>query len=433
MHINNRYYENTSDNTHIWRISQGVTKEDTVLNWILGLLVFTLPLEGVLATYVGGGIRSLPFYLSIAAVAVSFLRLNVVLNLMSKSTGFLQLIIAFTWSFLMYFYKPLVEHTEIATLVQLFVMSVMFMFVSVDNNWRKRLPWFYWAGWFIFVVLSLDNYRKGNFQLEVHGNITRALDLVGFRANIHAAQTGSGLIISFILLMNDNGWKKQLMIVISILVGLLALLMSNSKGATLSLSFTMLVWFFVSARNGETKGFYVRISMLLIVIIAGTVVLFSQSNVGIQLFESFNNRFVLLFTENDFSSRDVLFFDGLNLFQDNIFGVGQGNSLALLGGIDVHNYYLRVLIDAGIIGLLFFLTGLYLILRRGWIWYRSSGELVFFLPLIFMLVESLSLQGFHYKITWLFLAMNAIVPSVEKAVRDSREINHPNRVSWLQV
>jgi O-antigen ligase len=86
--------------------------------------------------------------------------------------------------------------------------------------------------------------------------------------------------------------------------------------------------------------------------------------------------------------------------------------MALMGGSDVHNYYLRMLMDGGVLGFMLLLIGIFLIVRKGWRWYRESGEGAYFLPLVYLLVASFAGRALQYKIGWFFLAMNAVVPHV---------------------
>ena len=385
--------------------------------WTLGALAFTIPLEGIIASYAGSTTRTIPFYIAALAALLALPYLPVLARRLSKSGGFPLLILAFCWSSLLYYLKPLWQNQEVIMLAQLVAMGVMFLYVGPDPVWRRRLLWVLWAGWCVLCVLSLLDYTTGRLATwQYGGGLVRARELVGLSTNQHAYVVGAGLIMSFSMLQEGTKLRARLGLIGGIAVGCLAFMMGVSKGASLALIPPVILWLlFVPARplHLAGRGRAGRLGLAIAAVVCVMAVT-TQLELGRRLFGYTAARFQTMTSHSQgaLSQRDVLVAEGLRLAGQDLVGVGQGNSVGLMGGGDVHNYYLRMLIDGGVLGFMLLLIGIFLIVRRGWRWYRESGEGAYFLPLVYLVVASFAGRALQYKIGWFFLAMNAAVPHV---------------------
>ncbi|WP_419782838.1 O-antigen ligase family protein [Malaciobacter marinus] len=128
-----------------------------------------------------------------------------------------------------------------------------------------------------------------------------------------------------------------------------------------------------------------------------------------------NNQFIERFTNieeelnNTSSGRGMLWYGGLKLLEDNIFGYGIGNSISLTKEIvgknflenNFHNIYLQYMLDLGVIPMLFYF---YIIIKR--IILSKDLTLKLFI-IIFSLVSFIQFTGYDI-VFWSFLALNDI-------------------------
>jgi len=396
---------------HVWRIPRGSSILDRLLTVILAFTAFSLPVEGVLPSYFG--IRSLPFYLMAVATVLALLRLPHILSNLRRAPGLKLIIIAFIWSGVLYIFNPLRSHTEVPLMLQLMVLATLMLHVADDEQKRHKLLWSYWVGWFILVILSLLEYLNGNYVIWSRGDVIRVREILGFQANEHVHHIGVGLLVSLSLAARVR--KLIPFFIIAISMGSLVFVFGNSKSGSLALGIALVVWLLavISTKKDRTAATWLAIVPLVLV---ASYIAFTQTELGKQLFPNFMARMRSTFEQGDLSSRDELLSEGIKLATNNLLGVGQGNSLALMAQtslrmqIDVHNYYLRLLIEGGILGILLVLMGILRILKQGWQWYIVSGEISYLIALFYILIVAAAVPGFHYKITWFFLSMNSLTP-----------------------
>jgi O-antigen ligase len=404
---------------HPWKIAQEDSLIARLLGWALVLLAAALPIEAVLRQIISGPVRSLPFYLSILCTGLALLRLPDVLRRFVQIRGMVMITVAFGWAGLVYYVFPMRSHSEVTTIIQLVIMAAMFMYMAINPVWRQRLLWGYWVGWIALTLLSLQEYLTHSADLWVEGDIVRAEGLLGFGTNIHAYHIGVGILITLALLRTNKSLLVRVISIAMLMVSSLVLLFGNSKGATLGLLLIIALSVIINSRftDGKPTTFLAR-GLLALLLILGLYLLFTELELAQQLLGNSVTRIQALFTEGDFSSRDFLAERSLEMAYRYPFGVGQGNSMVLLSQftpdhrlIDTHNYYLRMLIDGGILAFLLFVAGLALVVRNGWRWYMRSGMDTYFWPLVYVLwAAALSGGAFHNKFIWFFIAMNAVTP-----------------------
>ncbi len=404
---------------HIWRIPREQSVLHRLLGYLLILIAFSLPLEGLLQRVVETD-RSLAFYLTVVAAGLGFLRLLPLLNELRRATGLLLLIGVYVWLALLNVANNSRSTSEIVLMVQLLIMAVLFVSWADDSKMRDRFVWAYWWGWFTLTVLSTYVLFSGDVNLvrNYGAGYIRADEVLGYSTNQHAIQVGCGIVLTWVLLMRSKRLPTTLLLIASVVLSAVPLLATASHTGTIGIFIVLSIWFgtqivlFARLRRSMVAGFVV------LMVFFGIQQLIANSPLGASLFASYTARIERMVSREDFSRRDVLFLQGLAAAERNLLGVGQGNSLdalaAINGGlrIDPHNYYLRILIEGGIPGLIVFTTAIFLVLRSGWRYYRQTGKPDFFWPLLYLLVVAVAGRSFHYKILWFFLVLNVITPQV---------------------
>ena len=115
--------------------------------------------------------------------------------------------------------------------------------------------------------------------------------------------------------------------------------------------------------------------------------------------------------------------------QNPLVGIGQGNiryRLGVLhndyvGGKDPHNYYVKMFAEGGVIGASLMALIFWITLRNGWRWGQYSERPEYFYLFIYLMITAFGTgQGFHFKIVWLALVMNAVTPPI---IETSEKIN----------
>lgn len=413
-----------SGETHMWRIPRGISVIDTVLVFLLSIITFSLPLEGITTYYLPGRVRSFTFYLMVLAAGLAFLRLPYLMGQFFKNLGLPLISVVYFYITVLYLLNPIVKDAPTQLLVQLLILAGIFTYIADDKQIRNQLMWSYYIGWCILVLLSIYEFQTGNVGLKVSGDVVRVKNLIGYSANQHARQVGVGIILSLALITEDKiNSILKLTIAGFMAVGSLALLLGGSRSTlliTIAVSIAILFYQLLKPflyhqepvhRNKVIQTFLIAVALL------GVYFTFTETSLGNTLLRSNISRLEEI-QEGKVGKRDVLWTSSLKAAWDYPLGVGSNNSLHYVAQesklnkelIDSHNYYLRILVEAGFMGFAMFMLGIWLIARRGWLWTIQSGESVFFFCLLFMLLVSLSGINFHLKITWFFLAINAVTP-----------------------
>lgn len=400
--------------------SEGISRQMGLFPWVLAVIVFSLPLETLLPHYFG--IRSHVYYLTILALALSALYLKQLVQNFSRSKGLLLLFLSFFWTILIYFLSPFHYNSEYVLLVQQILFCFLLLYIANSPVWRIRLIWLYWAGWVLLCIISLQYYLAGNVDTVDYSKlgIERIIGVLSFSAAQHGAQIATGFMVALILFFNQKKSFTKALLFGSLLLGSIVVIMTASRTAVISLLLTIITYFLVEVEQKRNK--FIQANLVpIITLLLGMFFVFSQTDTGSSLMNPFIKRINLTVQTGDTTGRSNLAWAAWELAKENpILGIGQGNSVLAMGrysighsmGVDVHNYYLRMLVEGGWVGLTLFLTGLFLIVRQGWRWYQFSGESFYFYPLLLLLIIAFGGRPFHYKILWFFFAFNALTPAL---------------------
>ena len=397
--------------SHPWRTPRGRSFIDTAFKFVLYAIALSLPAEGLID--LAG--RTPTFFLSIVAAGIALFRLPGILKNVGKSKGMLLVMFAFFFAIALYFYNPIREHNEIVPMIQRIILTCLFLYFADLGSFRQRTIELYWYGWLLLVTYSVIQVLAGNVRsITLLEDVTR-IYVPGYSLGEHSAQVVTGLVLSFPMLFRPQTPPKRALLLVGLALGSLSMFISANRSGFLGLLAALALWLvlrgFVRRSLSQTL---VSRAVTLVLMIIGVYVAFTQTSFGPEMLDTMFIRLNQTFVEGRTSRRDELFIIGLDLATRNPIGIGYGNSMGMVAQyqgveMDIHNQYLRMLIDGGIVGFLIFGTGVGLIVKNGWDWYRASGDDYFF-PMIFLLLFAATVAGFHYKITWFFLGMNAITP-----------------------
>lgn len=411
---------------HMWRIPRGASILDNILLGLLSVIAFSLPIEGITTYYLPAGVRSFTYYLMILAAGIAFLRLPYFLGQFFSNFGFPLIAIVYFYITVLFIFNPIVDSAPTVLLIQLLVLAGIFTYVADDSRIRNQLMWAYYLGWCLLVLLSVYEFQTGNVDLNVRGDVVRIENLIGYSANQHARQIGVGIILS-LALITENRVSSVAKFAIAGFIGIgsIALLLGGSRSTLfITIAVSIMIMFyktFIPTLRHQEPVHRDKVVQTLLIAIALLAIYFAltETSVGNTLLQSNFGRLQEI-QEGKIGKRDVLWASALEVAWEHPLGVGSNNSLYFIGQkvgfaslIDTHNYYLRMLVEGGFAGFAIFMVGIWLIFWKGWIWAIQSGESVFLFCLLFMLLVSLSGINFHLKITWFFLAMNAVTPALQ--------------------
>lgn len=204
----------------------------------------------------------------------------------------------------------------------------------------------------ILPILS-NNYGYSDLINQINGNM-----IAGFTSNygINATYLIIGLIIIFCNTLQKekiNYWD-----IIKIIIVLFAVILTGKRGTLIFGILTMLITFITYNKDKIFKKIFKIILYAIFIFIAIAIV--SQFMPGLNLV--FNRIFD---SDNLLNGRGFLYKNAWNLFINHpLFGIGWGNfkyyisNNFYLGQVNVHNMYLQLLCETGIIGtfiILFFI------------------------------------------------------------------------------
>lgn len=216
-------------------------------------------------------------------------------------------------------------------------------------------------------------------------------------------------------IINSNGLKKYISI-LAIILGIYSILLSGSRGAMIScaISIFMTVLFCTNISIKKILSF-LMLSIILIIFFVEFVI----PLVPIDVIERLGFSAIL---KDGGSGRAILWRSGIEqYFSGNIFRIifGYGSNGLLVTGergitATMHNYYLQVLTNFGMIGITLYLSILWNIIKRFWRYNRKYAS-----SLLAMMILSITLTTTpNYKPLWILMMM-AFIPI--KALADKNE------------
>ena len=227
---------------------------------------------------------------------------------------------------------------------QLGIIALLLCITTVKHS-EESLVWIrrsLWLGSAIIGVLSL-------FMSAPYDNVAnrQVLTLFGQQndPNNQAAFLLFGLAISMYYLLYQK--KHRLVHLAVIFINAYATLMTGSRAGLLSIGMILLVYLLTLYNPKTLKTYYQRIAVVVLLIAAASIVLITFLPADI-------TERLLNFTDYvGGSNRERLWSHGLQMLNDPItllFGAGWGSYKADGGFTSLHNTFLSILCDTGILG-----------------------------------------------------------------------------------
>ena len=225
-----------------------------------------------------------------------------------------------------------------------------------------------------------------------------------------------GLMLSGIYYGNKEtifGIKKEWFYAI-FLVDICALLLTKSLGALLGLIALIIVFTLIIVRSTRRiDKLKVFLSLLFILMF---IYLFVQLNYT--LIESKVDR--MLNPESGYG-RIISLIEGIQLFKDKfLLGIGMGNTVFFISNHQIHNAYLNIAVELGIIGIILFMSFIiYIVGTLYKVTVSTTGDLKvasigLLLGLTAILTQLLSFYGYMINMIWFLFAMSLTAVKLAK-------------------
>ena len=375
-----------AEKPHESTVREGPKPIETLLRLILCLLAASLPNESILGNrdrWAGTG-NTLPYYVGIAAVALSIFFLPRLFRSATRSRAWQLIVGAYTVAFAVLLILNLTgqirwlpEYTGSADRwCKNFYMSLLFITFIQDVKWRRRVLLSYLGGWAFFVCAVLLSMARGDASVITVMGASRAA-VSDMNENVQSMFGASGTILVVVEALRAKSVRWLAACAVAFVAGLAAMSVGSSRTAYASFAVALVFVIVISMRRPPAGAWLSRgraIAAICLFLAAGiwlmSKVTFLESGTS-----SMTTRFDAAFSGRDMGSRDELAAATWRIFLDNPEGVGLGRTQELLGDIDPHNCYLKILAEGGVFGITIFLAAAYVVARNCRQWLRQSTEL----------------------------------------------------------
>jgi len=264
------------------------------------------------------------------------------------------------------------EHSARIALWKNYIM-MPFLYFLVYANIQKKKDLQYISYFIFFIVLIVIwRYWDGSLRwrsMGSHYNESMRADAFGYLGSNHMAAFIVEYLAIFIgLIMHQKALKHKLLMIVPVLPVIYVLLLCYSRAAYLALA--AIVIFFGLFR----KKIFIP-AIILLIIFGSVAVNFLPPSVV--------ERVTMTKTEDgeiesSANTRLILWEKGEELFFKNpLIGIGYQmvpSYINVHGLSNMHNYFMQVLVELGIIGFLIFLYLFYSAFKSGWLLYRTSDD-----------------------------------------------------------
>lgn len=279
------------------------------------------------------------------------------------------------------------------------------------------------SSWIYYIagVMSVDFVFSGNGIIEMGLMIDRGSPR--FIGTASSDPNITAMFLAFPLIfyaVNKEKYITQLLL-------FLALILTFSRGAYIAISITMLAYLILNIRPVVNKTFIKR--SIILVVVTVTALSFASSALGLNITNIAEERFDNVSSDGG-SGRIDLWNKSLNTFKDNpTFGIGANSSLSYNTDYGdsahyIHNSYLEILSELGLIGALCAITLICSVIWRVHMCSSSRKEkffLQYFLLAIAIMITFLSVvthEMIMISLVLLASASHALTPT-NKNIRNN--------------
>ncbi|CAM4318012.1 O-antigen ligase [Listeria booriae] len=275
---------------------------------------------------------------------------------------------AFVGFYVYYDLRGVITAYPTAALRAMGATFILLVFYFFCRYWLNQIRWkdIEWAiiiSGFVFNLLSLGYYVMGlvNLGFNMHGNGIRELGvmidrdfarLLGLTNDPNIFVFINMLFIAYFLTHREKWWN-----LLGGFIGILCVMLTLSRGAIISLVIVLVLCLLVGS---------VRSKLMMVLGAVGFFLLanlFFDQFMEVSLWELLLERFGTV-SEDGGSGRFDIWTDGLAYFMDKpLFGIGSFNfqayhSFAAGKAIFMHNSFLEILVETGIVGMMFYVTAI---------------------------------------------------------------------------
>lgn len=199
--------------------------------------------------------------------------------------------------------------------------------------------------------LVLQTNYNLNYSWRILSNVNAGMTT---QPGVNAMYLGVLFLINMISFNNKRKYRNLIIALVSF-----AMIFTTAKRSVIFLSLITLIIFYLSTKNSinikVNMNKVVNILLTFVIIILGIYYIYAKTNV----LESFIEKLNVLSNINDISNgRFDLWNKSLLYFSNNpILGIGLKN-FYIQESFDVHNTYLQILTETGMLGLMVFCVGL---------------------------------------------------------------------------
>ena len=254
--------------------------------------------------------------------------------------------------------------------------------VPIDNRIISYSIYTFWSGSFIVGLLSLV-FHSSYYHYGLQFSARQVLTIAGVQTdpNDQAVFLLFGLSISLYYIFVKR--EKIILSIVTIVVNAISMMMTASRGGFLSFGLMVLIIVVFVVRELKTKVWIILSSLAVVVLI----VYFLPRFISISSLE----RLLQFDTYEGGGNRITFWKSGFHLLNENLFyycfGAGWGSYYNYEGTYGMHNTYIEMFCNSGIIGLLLFFYPITRCLL--YLWKRREYLAIFiaiaiFLPAFFL-------------------------------------------------
>jgi O-antigen ligase len=373
--------------------------------WLSIFLIFIIPWEDSISILTIGSIARLVGFVAAAFWAGAML----LEGRFRKPHLFHALVLLFfLWNFITIFWSLDIESTmqRIKTYSQVFLLLLLYWEVFQKPEHLKAGLQSYIFGGYILIISTIYNYLTGNAAVVYEGRYSAT----GVNANELSLVLIIGLPIAMYLFLGAGSRKEartlKIINLAFIPLAIYSVILSGSRTSLIAI-----IPFGLYLIGTQQIGF-LRKAVISIVFLISTAVLIPYVP------QSVISRLGTIGSsigEGDLGGRLNLWEAGIEVLAEHpVLGIGSGGAISSIGSA-VHNTFISIAVETGLIGLLFFcfILGnvLYQVLHLP---YGSSG--LWLAILTIWLIGVLSLSWEFRKLTWLILSFVIIEGSFFEAV-----------------
>lgn len=373
--------------------------------WLALFLIFIIPWEDSISILTIGSIARL-----VGFVAAAFWAGTMLLEGRFRKPHLFHALVLlfFLWNFITIFWSLDNESTmqRIKTYSQVFLLLLLYWEVFQKPEHLKAGLQAYVFGGYILIVSTIYNYLKGNAAVVYEGRYSAT----GVNANELSLVLIIGLPIAMHLFLEAGSGKEARTLKLTNLafipLAIYSIILSGSRTSLIAI-----IPFGLYLIGTQQIGFLRKaaISILFLVSMAVLIPYVPQSVI------SRLGTIGSSIGEGDLGGRLNLWAEGIEvLAQHPVLGIGSGGAISSIGSA-VHNTFISIAIETGLIGLLFFCFVLGIVLYQVRHLPHASSSL-WLAILTIWLIGILSLSWEFRKLTWLILSFVIIEGSFFEAV-----------------